>query len=1101
MIKRRRKIVNGIEIILLEKTVESAKVDIQPYTSMENTLMLYLDNQFANLKSTIPSLTEEQIQNIVKREIPAPSNLMGSESLLFTGQGSTQVLKSISGEPIDGDIIGYDTLNGGILVWKQNPNIRFDIIDNILNEYTNNFESTNMQTVSLKIPFAVQSHIPPYKNWGGSGKAGIFWNDPWADPINNYSIKMGLNNSTIGETGYTHNWTWLSQDVTFETGSTINYPYVLSSKSFSDSIRTYNLDDLTMKFSNGSEVGRGWVWTRVGSTMGPSFSNIPVMSLTNLGILTTEHCVVSNRYNSLLGRINYPDRKNSVDSLGAFHVVGYTDSGASQTWSGDSIFSLSMTDLTSAHTGYALVYEHDHYEDDVIIPGFATAVTQGIGHIRLRPTAAMTANTMSGLLDTELSSLSDGELITYSASSGDWINVPIDSVGFNRTSEYFIDADPEMGTIIESTDSWKFVPSGYTDWTFVGDDSQTYRSGVKDYTLFWDDNENLYHLIGIRTIASSNSSTTALAYTSSTNFLWAKSTNLSGSSSFSANGIIDTLSGFRVNEHQIDEVWAPHLFKHDSAYYMFYTGVDWNGEPGKNGATSKQRIFVAKTYDVNDWSSPEIKYCLDGSASFTSYDFPIDWTYFCRDPFVIHDDEYNRWLMFLSVEIESASTQNGTQRAGAIGIASAATLMGDWDLYDWIPETETGNNSESPQVIHGTDGNWYLFYSLDSNGIGVPPPTADAIGVLSSSTLSSRDWTTIPSMSATGVACEVVKSKYDENLWHMSYVASGDYTAWSKLSFDRAITFTGSGLVMTYTGHSATTISHTGYSRTQSSVNLRDQVFGHQNEKNIHYHIDELDNRFAHIDELDNRFASISSVTIAAAYGGDSITGASSFLGGNISSTAWANHFSTPHHFAITNRDSWSWNGPVLYFNTYSGSSWEDGTDLISGSTFAIYNDRLTPYRVRFGIPYYHDYGIITIDGSGKTFSFKSTYNVIANGAFSASTYSGITQTKSISIKDPTTNSYETMFYTNRGITFIRTSTICRGTSPSVPWIIRYAADRNTTGTIMNSGTASSITTGDIDTTMTNAAVPANNWVWLEIGTTGGTSNDEFHITVDYKED
>lgn len=130
---------------------------------------------------------------------------------------------------------------------------------------------------------------------------------------------------------------------------------------------------------------------------------------------------------------------------------------------------------------------------------------------------------------------------------------------------------------------------------------------------------------------------------------------------------------------------------------------------------------------------------------------------------------------------------------------------------------------------------------------------------------------------------------------------------------------------------------------------------------------------------------------------------------------------------------------------------------------------------------------------------FVVTPKIQANGGISASTYSGITLVKGITIPDTRGNENIPMFYTSRAINFTKTATVLAGTSPSVTWQLKYGTDASAAGTLINSGTSTSTSTGDIDTTMVSASVAANNWIWFTTTETGGTVT-RFHLSTEYKE-
>lgn len=93
---------------------------------------------------------------------------------------------------------------------------------------------------------------------------------------------------------------------------------------------------------------------------------------------------------------------------------------------------------------------------------------------------------------------------------------------------------------------------------------------------------------------------------------------------------------------------------------------------------------------------------------------------------------------------------------------------------------------------------------------------------------------------------------------------------------------------------------------------------------------------------------------------------------------------------------------------------------------------------------------------------------------------------KSISLLYPALNDQVTMFYTTQNLVVSQISSAVQG-GTSVAFVIYYATNRNEPSpTTILSNTCSS-NTGDYDTTFTNGTIPANNWVWLNVGTVTGT--------------
>ena len=71
------------------------------------------------------------------------------------------------------------------------------------------------------------------------------------------------------------------------------------------------------------------------------------------------------------------------------------------------------------------------------------------------------------------------------------------------------------------------------------------------------------------------------------------------------------------------------------------------------------------------------------------------------------------------------------------------------------------------------------------------------------------------------------------------------------------------------------------------------------------------------------------------------------------------------------------------------------------------------------------------------------------------------------------------------------------GTTPSLVYTVKYAADVSATGTeVVTSGsTVTNTTTGNITTTFSNGVIPADNFVWVSLSTITGAPTS-FHLTL-----
>lgn len=306
-IRKRRRIVNGVEITLLEKNTDTLPLvdSTLVYSNIESRLKTYLTEQLS--KVTLP----QSVQTIVQQEVQSAKSLLTEPLFVSSGLTATDIIATVSNTPEDGSVMAYDS-QGSTLVWRQSPNVRLDIIDNTLLNYPNEFISDHITSNKFHIPFAVSWNG---NSWGGEGRAGIFWLDPWDEPVDNYSIKFGRDDSSLGETGYTYG----------------------------------TVGGLAMKFSNGMEFDtsngrgspggyRGFVWNRVaGSAQG---GNQPVMALDSKeGNLTVR------------GRIKSDYTGNPI--VGNIFLESYDPTTDNPI--------IVISGVGSSYNGYVLTYEQNPY--------------------------------------------------------------------------------------------------------------------------------------------------------------------------------------------------------------------------------------------------------------------------------------------------------------------------------------------------------------------------------------------------------------------------------------------------------------------------------------------------------------------------------------------------------------------------------------------------------------------------------------------------------------------------------------------------------------------------------------------------------------------
>jgi hypothetical protein len=105
---------------------------------------------------------------------------------------------------------------------------------------------------------------------------------------------------------------------------------------------------------------------------------------------------------------------------------------------------------------------------------------------------------------------------------------------------------------------------------------------------------------------------------------------------------------------------------------------------------------------------------------------------------------------------------------------------------------------------------------------------------------------------------------------------------------------------------------------------------------------------------------------------------------------------------------------------------------------------------------------------------------------------------KTITIENPSATEDLTIGFTNAAITITEIRAVLIGSStPSVTWTIRKNADRSATGTeVVTGGTATiSTTTGSDVTSLDSAALPADEFYWLETTAQSGTVT-ELSVTI-----
>lgn len=183
---------------------------------------------------------------------------------------------------------------------------------------------------------------------------------------------------------------------------------------------------------------------------------------------------------------------------------------------------------------------------------------------------------------------------------------------------------------------------------------------------------------------------------------------------------IDTLA-FSVDTTwwNVSHVWSPSLVQHNRRWYLFYTGVDAQGDQ-RIGYTSAPFLDTTNTV----WDGGRTLALEASRTSWAAVDPPTysGFTQF-RDPYVTEDpDDPRRLLMFyaahdsLSMALGKGGLSVGIARSG-IGEPDTWTDLG-YVTNTHIQFTKIGQ-LESPHVFSwpGAPGGWRLAYS----NAGTPP--------------------------------------------------------------------------------------------------------------------------------------------------------------------------------------------------------------------------------------------------------------------------------------------------------------------------------------------------------------------------------------------
>ena len=204
---------------------------------------------------------------------------------------------------------------------------------------------------------------------------------------------------------------------------------------------------------------------------------------------------------------------------------------------------------------------------------------------------------------------------------------------------------------------------------------------------------------------------------------------------------------------------------------------------------------------------------------------------------------------------------------------------------------------------------------------------------------------------------------------------------------------------------------------------------------------------------------------------------------------------STPIAFGSTAGTRYAFNGHLSVNNSYENTGTTNSSIFFqtTGDTkVGLELNRLT-----------NEFKFFSIASPVGNWRFANA-NIVADvGVFStvvsATTYSGLPITKSITVPDPRATENITMFYLDKSALFTKVVGVVSGSSPSVTWLIGSASTRTGTTVTITGATTTSQDGVTYDITP-NVTVNPNTWIIFKITATGGTENNEFHSTIYYKE-
>lgn len=158
--------------------------------------------------------------------------------------------------------------------------------------------------------------------------------------------------------------------------------------------------------------------------------------------------------------------------------------------------------------------------------------------------------------------------------------------------------------------------------------------------------------------------------------------------------VLENGSGFDA-----DEMWAPEVIEWNGKYYLFYTGVDFNG------TVYVQKIGLATSNDLVTWEKhPGSPIVNCDNFSWAYWDESTPWRADCRDAGIFWDSPNNRWIMSIS----GRPTADPTRMI--VGLASSTDLI-TWTELGTVQLTmDASHITESANMVY-RDGQYLLHWT------------------------------------------------------------------------------------------------------------------------------------------------------------------------------------------------------------------------------------------------------------------------------------------------------------------------------------------------------------------------------------------------------